>query len=92
MDRVAAENRGSRKTLSDKLTLTPLHRIHAHGRRQTRMPAPPVGSAAHPPTGDAPGTYVLKNRRIGPKRWKSGFSRLSSYLYQARSQARYIRK
>jgi hypothetical protein len=32
MDRVAAENRGSRKTLSDKLTLTPLHRIHAGTR------------------------------------------------------------
>ena len=25
-----------------------------------RIPAPPVGSDAHPPIGDAPGTYVLE--------------------------------
>jgi hypothetical protein len=71
MDRVAAENRGSRKTLSDKLTLTPLHRIHAHGRRQTRMPAPPVRIALpipRPATRREPTSW--KNRRIGPKRWK----------------------
>ena len=29
-------------------------------RSGERIPAPPVGSAAHPPIGDAPGTYVLE--------------------------------
>ena len=29
-------------------------------RSGERIPAPPIGSAAHPPIGDAPGTYVLE--------------------------------
>ena len=29
-------------------------------RSGEKIPAPPVGSAAHPPIGDAPGTYVLE--------------------------------